>query len=307
MMYKSARSVAIVGAGRWGRVLCKELVKFTPNITLVAENNYNDTLQWLALQNELGNIKLTADLYEVLNDDTITCAVVAKKLSEHFIVAKRLIDSGKHVLVEKPFTLTLDGSETLISLAAQSNLILSVGHEYLFARNIHDFRESIDGQLSPEYLGANIVWHDLAGEAKWGGVKRIDPSTAVIDDFLPHILSQLSVIFGPKPIEIFRFTSIGTNDAQIGLKYGTTLVHVDLNRAAESSQRTITVSDKQYCRILDFSQANGSHSSLYLQFASFFSEIEHPKGESPGLACNNVEIFKAMQAAHDLAKAYEKT
>jgi predicted dehydrogenase len=65
--------------------------------------------------------------YEDMIDD-IDAAVVATDTSAHFKVSENLLRHGKHVLVEKPITETVEQGERLLELAAKNDLILQVGH-----------------------------------------------------------------------------------------------------------------------------------------------------------------------------------
>jgi predicted dehydrogenase len=60
--------------------------------------------------------------------DEIDAAVVATDTSAHFKVSENLLRHGKHVLVEKPITETVEQGERLLELAAENRLILQVGH-----------------------------------------------------------------------------------------------------------------------------------------------------------------------------------
>jgi predicted dehydrogenase len=60
--------------------------------------------------------------------DEIDAAVVATDTSAHFRVSENLLRHGKHVLVEKPITETIEQGERLLEIAARNNLILQVGH-----------------------------------------------------------------------------------------------------------------------------------------------------------------------------------
>lgn len=60
--------------------------------------------------------------------DEIDAAVVATDTSAHFEVSENLLRHGKHVLVEKPITETVEQGERLLELAAKNHLILQVGH-----------------------------------------------------------------------------------------------------------------------------------------------------------------------------------
>jgi len=65
--------------------------------------------------------------YEEMLDD-IDAGIVAANTSAHYDIALRLLEQGKHVLVEKPITETVAQGEALIAAARKNNLILQVGH-----------------------------------------------------------------------------------------------------------------------------------------------------------------------------------
>ena len=60
--------------------------------------------------------------------EAIDAATVATPTVTHFAIAKALLERGKHVLVEKPFTETPEQARELCALAQQRGLVLQVGH-----------------------------------------------------------------------------------------------------------------------------------------------------------------------------------
>lgn len=65
--------------------------------------------------------------YEEMLDE-IDAAIVATPTSEHFSITMNLLQAGKHVLVEKPITETVEQGEKLVETAKAKGLILQVGH-----------------------------------------------------------------------------------------------------------------------------------------------------------------------------------
>ncbi len=65
--------------------------------------------------------------YEEMLDE-IDAAIVSTPTSEHFSIAMHLLQEGKHVLVEKPITETIEQGEKLVATAKEKGLILQVGH-----------------------------------------------------------------------------------------------------------------------------------------------------------------------------------
>ena len=60
--------------------------------------------------------------------DSVDAVSVATPTETHFAVARKFLDRGKHVLIEKPITDNLDEAEELVSLARQKRCVLQVGH-----------------------------------------------------------------------------------------------------------------------------------------------------------------------------------
>jgi len=68
----------------------------------------------------------------IINDPNIELVLVGSPNTSHFDLTKQALLAGKHVLVEKPFTITSAEADELIALAKQQNLVLSVHHNRRF-------------------------------------------------------------------------------------------------------------------------------------------------------------------------------
>src|SRR5436190_22947186 len=60
--------------------------------------------------------------------ENVDAAVVAVPTVSHADVASRLIAAGRHVLIEKPITSTLEDAERIVDLAKAKGVVLQVGH-----------------------------------------------------------------------------------------------------------------------------------------------------------------------------------
>ena len=70
------------------------------------------------------SMKFTDDLNEVLNNKEIELVSVCTPLATHYELAKKCLEAGKNVLVEKPFTSTLEEAKELFELAKQKKLVI---------------------------------------------------------------------------------------------------------------------------------------------------------------------------------------
>src|SRR5262249_26661167 len=126
------------------------------------------------------SVKLTTNPADILDSPEIDAVAIVTPISQHFPLAKRALENGKHIFVEKPFTKTVEEAEQLIELADRKNLLIMVDHTFLFTGAVRKMRELIeDDVLGTLYyydstrvnLGlfqhdASVVWdlatHDLA-------------------------------------------------------------------------------------------------------------------------------------------------
>lgn len=115
--------VGIIGVGYLGTQHAR-ILSYLENAELkgVADIDFKKALQ-------IGN-RHGVPYYERYEEmlDEIDAAIVATPTSEHFSVSMNLLQEGKHVLVEKPITETVEQGEKLVETAKAKGLILQVGH-----------------------------------------------------------------------------------------------------------------------------------------------------------------------------------
>ncbi|MDX6487465.1 MAG: hypothetical protein QOK13_80 [Gaiellaceae bacterium] len=136
--------VGVAGLGYWGPNLAR-------NFDELAE------LAWLAdLSPELQekftarypNARVTGDFDELLADDTLDAVVIATPVPTHYELAKKALEAGKHVLVEKPPAMTAAEMDELVALASSRDLVLMPGHLLLYHPGVLKLKELIDaGEL----------------------------------------------------------------------------------------------------------------------------------------------------------------
>jgi predicted dehydrogenase len=137
-------SVGVVGLNYWG-----------PNLV----RNFNDIadLTWLCDLDEaqlqtIGarypSARTTTSFDELLADDTLDAVVIATPVPTHYELAKKALEAGKHVLVEKPPAMTAAEMDELVALASSRDLVLMPGHLLLYHPGVLKLKELIDaGEL----------------------------------------------------------------------------------------------------------------------------------------------------------------
>ena len=118
--------VGVVGAGGWGRNLVRSFAGVNgAELAAVCDLN-KDVLE--ANRRLYPSAKLYESFEKMLKEGGVEAAVVATPAGTHYELAKKALEAGKHVFVEKPFTLRSSEAEELVRLAERTGLTVMVGH-----------------------------------------------------------------------------------------------------------------------------------------------------------------------------------
>lgn len=80
------------------------------------------------------------------------CAIIASPASEHISQAMSLARRGAHLLIEKPLARGTDGTDELIALCREKKLVLMVGYNMAYMRELSDFIGLVRGGAVGEVL-----------------------------------------------------------------------------------------------------------------------------------------------------------
>ena len=137
-------TVGVAGLGYWG-----------PNLA----RNFDDLarLTWLCddapaarerFAARYPQARLTAHFDEMLADADLDAVVVATPVPTHYGLAKRALEAGKHVLVEKPPAMRGEEMAELCALAEEQDRVLMPGHLLLYHPGVRKVKELLDrGEL----------------------------------------------------------------------------------------------------------------------------------------------------------------
>jgi predicted dehydrogenase len=136
--------IGVVGLGYWG-----------PNLA----RNFSElgVLSWLCdVDGDLRatyaarypNVRVGDSLDELLAADDVEGIVIATPVPTHYELAKRALEAGKHVLVEKPPAMLAAEIDELVDLAAAGDRVLMPGHLLLYHPGVRKLKQLIDsGEL----------------------------------------------------------------------------------------------------------------------------------------------------------------
>lgn len=185
---------AQIGVGYWGPNLLRNLA-FNDNIKLKTVVDLSPERREFVKSN-YPNVRTTDNLNEVLSDDSVQAVVVSTPVKSHFDLAIQLLNSGKHILVEKPMATTSEQVKQIDVLANKNKLIAMVGHTFLYNSSVRYIKKLIDdGELGDiRYIYSQRL-----------NLGRIRSDVDALWNLAPHDISIIQFwLNDPIPIEVNR-------------------------------------------------------------------------------------------------------
>lgn len=175
--------LAVVGAGEWGPNLIRNFD--SPPRSTVAAVVDSDSERLELVGERFPHAQLLNEASAAFADDDIEAVVIATPTSTHFDLARRALESNKHVLVEKPLASTSEQAEALSRQADDVRRVLMVGHLFRFNHGVQRVKEQIGSgnlgrifyasmvrtNLGPIRKDVNAAWdlaaHDISIANYW--------------------------------------------------------------------------------------------------------------------------------------------
>jgi predicted dehydrogenase len=135
----------------------------------------------------------TTDVDDLFDDGSVDAMYLATPVSTHYELARRALQQGKHVLIEKPLATTVEQAEELAEMAAARRLTLLVGHTFVFSPPVRKVKQLLDsGLIGPIYYV----------ETTRVNLGLFQKDVSVLWDLGPHDLSILIYWLGEVPTRV---------------------------------------------------------------------------------------------------------
>lgn len=239
-------SFALIGYGYWGPNVAKNLYK---NKQIHFKYICDLKQERLDLAKDLyaNDVEYTTSFDEVINDTSIDVVCLAVETSAHFELGKRVIESGKHLYVEKPFTDNVAQAIELKKLAIGKGVIIHVDHIMIYHPAIAKIKEIIDaGQLG------DIIYMDCS-RMNLGKVKN---DVSAMWDLSVHDLSIIDYLSGG--VEVKSVKSMGRviystkpSVTFITADYGTFIANIKANWISPIKERKLIIAGTKKMLVYD--------------------------------------------------------
>jgi predicted dehydrogenase len=184
-------NVGVIGYGYWGPHLVRNLSEL-PNCRVAMLADLEASRREQAARRYPG-LRTTADAGDLFAAADLDAVVIATPICTHFDLARRALEAGKHCLVEKPLAEHADEARELVTLAEQRNLVLMVGHTFLYNEAVRDVRRRIErGELGQ-------VYYLYSQRLNLG---KVQSDTNALWSLAPHDVSIFCYLVGGRPTRV---------------------------------------------------------------------------------------------------------
>jgi predicted dehydrogenase len=185
--------VGLIGFGLAGRAFHAPVIRAVPGLHLAAilQRSGNEAAE------KYPDVKIVRSLDELLAQKEIRLIVIATPNDTHFPLAKKCLEAGRDVVVDKPFATTFKEAAALVEIAKKSGRFLTV---YQNRRYDGDF-QSIRQLVAEKTLGRIVRFESHYDRFRpnlkpnaWR--ERSGPGTGILFDIAPHLIDHALVLFG---------------------------------------------------------------------------------------------------------------
>ncbi len=262
-MKKYPDHVVVAGGGRWARVLTSVLCGTLPKGSMVTVYSPHCAIAmkgWVE-DNNFANQVVCLSEWPSFSLGKTHAMIVVNSVKNHFAIAKKALESGVPVLVEKPMGATFSEVRSLAFISQQVNVRISPAHVFLYASYLESYSKLISKSGSVSHI--NICWSDSIGELRYDEAKTFDSSLPVYVDLMPHILSILHVCVSASIVDYESINLLsGGRHVIIKLNVDGVKCEVELIRNDYARRRVVEIETDKGIFRLDFSKEPGVISSI---------------------------------------------
>jgi scyllo-inositol 2-dehydrogenase (NADP+) len=184
--------VGLIGYGLGGSVFHAPLIEAEPRLRLHAVV----TSRAGQVERDHPGARVVGSAAELLEDPAVELVVVAAPNAVHHELAAAALAAGRHVVVDKPFTLSTAEADDLIALAERQDRLLSVFQSRRWDGDFLTVRRCLEAGLLGR-VSSFESRYDRFRPAPKGGWKEEDvPGSGLLWDLGPHLIDQALQLFG---------------------------------------------------------------------------------------------------------------
>lgn len=185
-------NTVLIGYGFAGKTFHAPLISATAGLNLYAVAS-SDAAKVHA---DLPGIQVIADPQQAIAHPEVDLVVIASPNTTHAPLARQALEAGKHVVVDKPFTLDMQEARELIALAQEKGLLLSVFHNRRWDSDYLGIRQAIEQGKVGQVVQFESHIDRFRPQVRVRWREQNVPGSGLWFDIGPHLIDQVLQLFG---------------------------------------------------------------------------------------------------------------
>lgn len=237
--------VGIIGYGYWGPNLLRNFFALEDcHVVGVCDG---DSARLSKVSLNYPTVEVFTKSEDLINHPGVDAVVIATPVDTHFDLSLSALQSGKHVLVEKPIAGSTAEAKVLIEEADKRRKVLMVGHTFLYTQAVRKLKEEVDKQ---EF--GDLLYYDST-RVSFGPVRS---DVNVLWDLAVHDLSILGHILNAPPREVSATGRSSVPDrpeatAYLTVYFDNAIAHVNANWLSPVKTRRTVVGGSKSMIVYD--------------------------------------------------------
>lgn len=224
----------IVGYGNGGRLFNATILDSVEGfrITKIMTSNESNIS---AARADFPAAEVVSKFTDLTKDPDIDLVVITTPNHLHNELAKKALKAGKNVVVEKPFTPTVEEADELIQLASKNNLVLSVNHNRRWDSDFLTVKKIVEGKKLGDIVDYEAHFDRFRNEVAngWKEDKK-NAGSGILYDLGSHLIDQALTLFGP-PKEIYADLRKQRKNAEVPDNFEVLLYYPNLKASLKAS------------------------------------------------------------------------
>jgi len=273
-------NVGVIGVGYWGKKIVHEYLQLSRQSSLVDLHAVCDPLEdSLKYCENYGIPCLNRHYEETISSSNVDAVNVCTPNETHYQICREALEAGKHVLVEKPMTLSSPEAYELVELARKQNLVLSVGHIFRFNNALKMTRDLIKNGFFGDVFHLKLQWTTLMPPIE---------GRDIVTDLAPHPFDILHFLLGEWPLNItckaraYRREKLEEMAYVVAEFRNNVMAHIELSWLSPGKTREVSLmGSNKYVKVDCLSQDlkvfenNGFHDVYVRKNNTIGEELEH--------------------------------
>ncbi|NTZ36883.1 oxidoreductase [Enterobacter sp. JMULE2] len=185
-------NIALIGYGFVGKTFHAPLIQSIEGLTLAVVSSRDEE----KVKRDLPDVLVVATPEEAIQHPDVDLVVIASPNATHAPLAALALNAGKHVVVDKPFTLDMQEARELIALADEKQRLLSVFHNRRWDSDFLGIKQVIEeGRLGKVKLFESHI-DRFRPEVRVRWREQNVPGSGLWFDLGPHLIDQTLQLFG---------------------------------------------------------------------------------------------------------------